>query len=81
MYMCYKCAYKCHLSGHECNKFEHDLCPRLEKVFLSKFLTCYLSITFKSLPEAAMNKNIHKREQQLHSLTGERVGERQLHAY
>ena len=56
--MCYKCAYKCHLSGHECNKFEHDLCPRLEKVFLSKFLTCYLSITFKSLPEAAMNKNI-----------------------
>ena len=48
----------CHLSGHECNKFEHDLCPRLEKVFLSKFLTCYLSITFKSLPEAAMNKNI-----------------------
>ena len=58
--------------GSRCNKFEHDLCPGLSKSVLSKFLTCYLNITFQSRRlKQGVNKNT--REKQLHSLAAAAV--------
>jgi hypothetical protein len=54
--------------GSRCNKFEHDLCPGPSKSVLSKFLTCYLNITFQSRCRHKQGVNKNTREKQLHSL-------------
>ena len=54
--------------GSRCNKFEHDLCPGPSKSVLSKFLTCYLNITFQSRCRLKQGVNKNTREKQLHSL-------------